>query len=82
MWFFLVRSPIPMRVDSGDSADIIHKRILKGTRRAEPGRRDSPQCVSEEIGFIYMESSRILCAELPSGPDHGDLQMKYSSVSI
>jgi hypothetical protein len=68
MWFFLVRSLIPMRADPGDSTDIIHKRILKGTRHSEPGRGDPCARVSPGIGFIYWDSRGPFAPATPSEP--------------
>jgi hypothetical protein len=67
MSFFLVRSLIPMRVDPGDSTDIIHKRILKGTRRWRAGRGDPRGRISPEIGFICLESGWIVRPGHPFG---------------
>jgi hypothetical protein len=71
-----------MGVDPGDSTDIIHKRILKERTCSEAGRGDPRVRISPETGFIYVELSGIVRPDVPSEPDRGDLQMKYSSVSI
>jgi len=60
-----------MGVDPGDSTDIIHKRILKGTRRSEPGRGNPRVRISPEIGFIYVEFERDCSPGRPFGARPG-----------
>src|SRR4051794_14559325 len=82
MWFCPRQKPDTDCVDPGDSTDIIHKRILKGTR---------PWCAAGSGSLGLALPKQALISGFPAGfrapgPsfswDDNDLQMKYSSVSI